>query len=78
MSGKVVRLSLMKSSSSETVETLRFLLRKAERGELHGSLVCVRQTSGEETVYFTDCYRADPSKAAGASVRIGMQLMHRG
>jgi hypothetical protein len=75
MNKNVLELRLVKSKADETVKTFLYLAELARRGELQGSAVCVKTMRGEQ-VYFTDCYRANTSMAAGAAMRMSMRLMH--
>lgn len=67
---KVVKLRLVERNDEETIRALRALLARAERGELAGIAVCYHTRGEGEEVAFTGLYRARPSDAVAAGMRM--------
>lgn len=67
-------LQLVKTSHSDTVEALTYLLSEAKQGRIRGIALCYQDTQGEDGAVFTGLYRAHPEKAVNAAMRLGWRL----
>jgi hypothetical protein len=54
----------------QTIELLQSLLGRALRGELDGVLIAARHSDGDEDLFGTGIYRADPAQAVNAGMRV--------
>lgn len=69
-------LKLVQYTCRDTLSILRVLMSMAVRGELRGLVVCYKTAEGVERAVLTGAYKASPSKAAGAAMRMSMQVLH--
>lgn len=68
-------LRLVEYKCQETISILKVLLELALRGRLRGLVVLYRSEDGEERTVCTGAYKRNPNKAAGASLRMSIQMM---
>lgn len=68
-------LELVKYNARETINVLRALLAMAIRGELRGLAICYRRPDGSEESLYTGAYKANPSLASSASLRMSLAIM---
>lgn len=68
-------LRLVEYKCKETVSILKVLLSLALQGRLRGLVILYRTDDGRERTVCTGAYKSSPMKAAGASLRMSLQMM---
>jgi hypothetical protein len=68
-------IRLIEYRCRETVSILKVLLSLAMQGKLRGLAVFYRTAEGDEQTVLTGYYKANPSRAAGASLSMSLKLM---
>jgi hypothetical protein len=70
----VAVFQLVKTDNSAQVAIFEYMAALARNGKLRGTAICFTDDEGVEQAVFTGLYRAHPDKAAGAALRMSMQL----